>query len=408
MTPADPEQKGFPPALVALLGVTFINMVGFGVVVPLLPFFAGALDAEPWQVTVLFSAFSLGQFLGEPFWGRLSDRIGRKPVLVVTVFANVVGYVALAFAPTIWVAVAVRLFTGFGAGNISTIQGYIADVTPPTQRAGRMGLIGASFGVGFIVGPTLGGLLSHPDAGRLGYQPPLFVAAGLAALSAAAVVVFLRERRVHAPPPPSPWESLGDARRHPVISRVLLVSLIYMAGFSGMEATFGLWAQASFGWGAREVGWCFGGVGVVAAVSQGLLTGPLSRRFGESRLLAFGVVLFGASLVFQTLVPEALVAVLMCVGAFGMSMAMPNISSMISQASPPGRQGSMLGLNMAAGAGARIIGPVVAGLAFSGLGRSWPLWLGAAMTVPAGLMALNAGRAMLRWRGVQAAAAVAE
>jgi MFS family permease len=400
---ADPDR--FPPALVALLGVVFINMVGFGVVVPLLPFFARAMNAPEWQITLMFSAYSLGQLFAEPFWGRLSDRIGRKRVLLVTIAANVAGYVALAFAPGIWPAIAIRLFTGLGAGNISTVQGYIADVTPPRQRAGRMGLVGAAFGVGFVVGPALGGLLARPGAGVLGYQPPLFVAAALAAVSAIAVALFLKESRVHAPPPPPPWKSLGDAQAHPVISRVLLVSLIYMGGFSAMEASFGLWAQSRFEWGAREVGLCFMGVGLVTSTVQAFLTGPLARRFGESRVLAVGMLGFGASLVVQTLLPSGfLVPVVMALGALGMALAMPNISAMISQSSPHGRQGSMLGLNMAAGSAARILGPIVAGFAYTYVGHNWPFWIGAALTVPAAVMAANAGRALRRWRADQGTA----
>ena len=161
--------------------IVFINLVGFGLVVPLLPFFAQSLNAEAWQITLMFSAYSLGQFFAEPFWGRLSDRIGRKPVLLITLVANAVGYLALAFVPNIWLAIAVRLFTGLGAGNISTVQGYVADVTPPAERAGRMGMIGAAFGLGFIVGPGLGGILTQPQLGHLGYQLPIFVASALAA-----------------------------------------------------------------------------------------------------------------------------------------------------------------------------------------------------------------------------------
>jgi MFS family permease len=396
MTAASPsDDSRFPPALIALLLVVFINMVGFGVVVPLLPFFARAMDAPEWQVTLMFAAYSLGQFFGEPFWGRLSDRIGRKPVLLFTLISNVVGYFALAFAPTIWIAIAIRLFTGFGAGNISTVQAYIADVTPPAKRTARMGLIGGAFGLGFIVGPGLGGLLTHAEQGRLGFQIPLFVAGALAALAALGVLLFVIESRTHAPPAQPPWASLGDAVRHPVISRLLLVSLIYMGGFSGMEAAFGLWTEARFGWGAPQVGWCFMVVGIVSAISQALVTGRLAARFGETRMLTFGVLLFGSTLALQTVNPApALVPVLMAFGAFGMSMAMPNISAIISQSSPMGRQGSMLGLNMAASSGARVIGPVVAGFMYSYLGHNWPFWLGAAMTVPAAMVALNAGRVM--------------
>ncbi|WP_224762140.1 MFS transporter [Brevundimonas aurantiaca] len=329
--------------------------------------------------------------------------------------ANALGYLMLAFVPNIWLAVAVRLFTGLGAGNISTVQGYVADVTPPEQRAGRMGLIGAAFGLGFIVGPGLGGLLTQPQLGRLGYQLPIFLAAALAALAAVGVMVFLRESRAKADPTaarPAFLAGLKAARTNPVVSRVLVVTLIYMAGFSAMESVFGLWSESRYAWGAREVGLSFMIVGVISVLNQGFLAGRLARRFGEARVLATGMLLFGASLVLQVLAPVEwfpaarlelgglslpvvqgwVVPIIMAVGACGMSLAMPNISAMISRASPPDRQGAMLGLNMASSSVARIFGPMVAGGLFSGLGHDWPFLIGALLTVPAAVMALNAGR----------------
>lgn len=384
-------------ALVVLFAIVFINLVGFGLVVPLLPFFGRSLQAEPWQVALMFSAYSIGQFFAEPFWGRLSDRIGRKPVLLITVCANAVGYLMLAFVPNIWLAIAVRLFTGLGAGNVSTVQGYVADVTPPEKRAGRMGLIGAAFGAGFIAGPGLSGLLVQEDMGRLGYQLPIFAACGLAALAALGTVFLLKEslaRREGPPPPREPFLSgVRHAADNPVVSRVIVVTLIYMAGFSGMESTFGLWTGARFDWGAREVAFSFMAVGIVSVLCQSLLTGRLARRFGESRVLAGGCLLFGLGLIGQMLSPVGwAVPVAMAVGAFGMAMTMPNISAMISRASPPDRQGAMLGLNMAASSSGRIVGPIVAGAMFSSLGHNWPLAVGAALTIPAAIMAINAGR----------------
>ena len=407
------------PALAVLFAVVFINLVGFGLVVPLLPFFAQSLKAEAWQITLMFSAYSLGQFFAEPFWGRLSDRIGRKPVLLITLIANALGYLMLAFTPNIWLAIAVRLFTGLGAGNISTVQGYVADVTPPEQRAGRMGLIGAAFGLGFIVGPGLGGLLTQPQLGHIGYQLPIFLAAALAALAAVGVVVFLRESRAKADPAaprPAFLSGLKAARDNGVVSRVLVVTLIYMAGFSAMESVFGLWAESRYQWGAREVGLSFMIVGIISTLNQGFFAGRLARRFGESRVLAVGMLLFGTSLVLQVLAPVAwfpamrlelgavsiplvqgwIIPIVMAVGACGMSLAMPNISAMISRASPPDRQGAMLGLNMASSSVARIFGPMIAGALFSGLGHDWPFLVGALLTLPAAVMAINAGRAIRR------------
>ena len=426
MTHTAPVPETSRSALGVLFAVVFINLVGFGLVVPLLPFFALSLDASAWQITLMFSAYSLGQFFAEPFWGRLSDRIGRKPVLLVTLVANAVGYLALAFVPNIWLAIAVRLFTGLGAGNISTVQGYIADVTPPEQRAGRMGMIGAAFGLGFIVGPGLGGLLTQPQMGHLGYQLPIFVAAALAALAAVGVIVFLRESRAKADPAaPRPrfLAGLHDARANPVVSRVLMVTLVYMAGFSAMESVFGLWAEDRYAWDAREVGLSFMVVGIVSALNQGVFAGRLARRFGEARVLATGMLLFGASLVAQVVAPVAwfpavsldfgawtlpvvqgwIIPVIMALGACGMSLAMPNISALISRSTPPDRQGAMLGLNMASGSVARIFGPVIAGFLYSAFGHDWPFLVGAALTVPAAVMAINAGRA---FRARQAAPAV--
>lgn len=407
------------PTLAVLFAVVFINLVGFGLVVPLLPFFAQSLQAEPWQITLMFSAYSLGQFFAEPFWGRLSDRIGRKPVLLATLAANALGYLLLAFAPNIWAAVLVRLFTGLGAGNISTVQGYIADVTPPERRAGRMGMIGAAFGLGFIVGPGLGGLLAQPQMGHVGYQLPIFAASGAAVLAALGVMLFLRESRAKADPAaprPAFLSGLQFARADEVVSRVLVVSLIYLAGFSAMEASFGLWAESRYAWTAREVGLSFMIVGLVSALNQGLVAGRLARRFGEARVLAAGMLLFGASLILQVAAPPVwfpatqidlglfvipvsagwIIPIVMGIGACGMSLAMPNISALISRASPPDRQGAMLGLNMATGSMARIVGPMVAGVLYSAIGSDWPFLVGAALTVPAAMMAINAGRAARR------------
>ncbi|MDP3403716.1 MAG: MFS transporter [Brevundimonas sp.] len=395
-----PADAGDRRALAVLFGIVFINLVGFGLVVPLLPFFGDSLNAAPWQVALMFSAYSVGQFFAEPFWGRLSDRIGRKPVLLITVVANALGYLMLAFAPNIWVAIGIRLFTGLGAGNVSTVQGYVADVTLPEKRAGRMGLIGAAFGAGFIAGPGVSGILVQEDMGRLGYQLPIFAACGLATLAAIGVVFLLKESLVRSATPPARTPFLGgvkDAAANPVVSRVVLVTLIYMAGFSGMESTFGLWTGARYDWGAREVAFAFMAVGVVSVFCQAMVTGRLARRFGESRVLAAGCLLFGCGLLGQMLSPAAwVVPVAMAVGAFGMAITMPNISAMISRASPPDRQGAMLGLNMAASSSGRIFGPVVAGAMFSGLGHDWPLAVGAALMIPAALMALNAGRAVRR------------
>jgi len=384
-------------ALYVLLLVVFINLVGFGLVIPLLPFYAKSLNAAPWQITALFSAYSFGQFFAEPFWGRLSDRIGRRPVLIITILANTVSYLALAFAPSIWVAFAIRLIGGFAGGNISTIQGYMADVTPPEQRAGRMGLLGSAFGAGFVVGPALGGLLAHPEAGQIGFQIPLFVAAGMAALASLGVFLFVVESRAPSAkdaPRPQRREALQTAMAHPVLSRVLLVTVVSTAAFAGMESVFGLWTDARFGWGPKQVGLCFAVIGVIASVGQGAITGRLARRFGEPRVLTAGLSIIAVSLALTPFAPSgAFVPVFVGLTAFGQSLVFPCVAALISRATPPDRQGAMLGLNMAGGSLARMTGPLLAGPLF-GLAIGGPYWLGALLTLPAiGLAMTIAGRA---------------
>src|SRR5690606_36931715 len=218
------------------------------------------------------------------------------------------------------------------------------------KRAGRMGLIGAAFGLGFIVGPGLGGVLTRPDLGALGYHLPIFVAGGLCLVAALGVLLLLKESRAPADPAAARPHCRGgvhDAVADPVVSRVLLVTLIYMAGFSGMESTFGFWTEARYGWGAREVGLAFMAVGVVSVICQGFLAGRLARRFGEARVLAVGCLIFGTGLVGQVVasrtLPQAdwLVPVIMALGAFGMAVTMPHISALLSPSVDPARQGAI-------------------------------------------------------------------
>ena len=388
---APPETTFMPPqeerrALIVLLTVIFLMIAGFGLVIPLLPFFARAFDAPAWQVTLLFSAFSVGQFIGEPIWGKLSDRIGRRPVLIGTIAAVGLTYAALAFAPNIGWAFAIRFVNGIFAGNISTLQGAMADITPPEKRAGRMGIMGAAFSAGFTAGPFLGGVLAQPSRGALGFQLPLLVAAAFAIASMLAVVFLVRETR---PDDAQPRKAVKTARLRegfadPIIGRVMMISFIVVIGFAGIEATYGLWTEARFGWGPREIGVAFMVVSVLGAVFQGWLTGKLARRFGEARTLTGGLVFMLIGISIQGLAPTWPVAMLGFVFVcLGQSICFPNISALISRAAPPDRQGEMMGLNMSSMALGRIGGPVVAGALFSRVDVGAPFAFSALLILPA-------------------------
>ena len=392
--PSEPQDLR---ALIILLSVVFLNIAGFGVVIPLLPFFGQAFDAPAWQIALLFSMFSFGQFLGEPFWGRLSDRVGRRPVLIATIAISALAYIALAFSPNILFAFVARFAGGFFAGNISTLQGCMADITPPEKRAGRMGVMGSAFSMGFMTGPALGGLLAQPSLGPIGFQLPLFAAAALGLASAAGVFFFVRETRPGTPDvrPRGRQVALREAFAHPVIARILIISFVIVSGFAGIEATYGLWTAAKFGWGPREIGLAFMVIGVIGAFSQGIATGWLVARFGEPRVLIAGLCLMfvGMLVQFTSQVPAQAVLGLAIVG-FGQSICFPNLVGLISKATPPDRQGEMLGLNMSNNALARIGGPIYAGQLFSLVSPGAPFALTAILIVPALILAIQVARRM--------------
>lgn len=391
--------------LFILLSVIFMNLVGFGIVLPLLPFYAQSFDVQPWQIALLFSAYSFGGFFGEPFWGRLSDRIGRKPILISTVIGNCLCYGALAFAPDFYTALAVRIIGGMMSGNASVIQGYIADITPPHLRSGRLAYLGAAFNLGFIVGPAIGGLLAQPDLGPAGFRIPLMTTSVLCFLSALGVVFLVKESRpsrkgTSPAPQPSRRAMMRFVASDAVVSRLLLVTLVAGFGFTAVESVFGLWGQARFDWGPREIGLMFGIVGVASAICQMSLTGPLSQRFGEARMLAAGMALSAAGSLMQLTSTGFLMStILLCITAIGNSVAFPNVGALISQSTHADQQGQVLGINNAAGAISRVVGPFCAGIVFAQIHIGAPFVMAAIAIAPAIFLSLAAGRAARR-RGV--------
>ncbi len=280
--------------LAAIFLTVFVDLVGFGIIVPLLPFYAEHFHASVETVTLLMAIYSLMQFFSAPLWGALSDRHGRKPVLLVSLAGIGLSYLWLAFAHSLWALFAARALAGIMAGNIAAAQAYIADVTPPEKRAQGMGLIGAAFGLGFILGPAIGGLLGGTDPATPRFLGPGLAAAGLSFLALIFAVVALKEsldpahRTMAGHRPLSRFSALAAGLGDPQLRLTVILLFLVTFVFAGMESTFALWSERAFGWGPAQNGYVFAYTGVLAALVQGGLIRRLAARFGESHLVVQG------------------------------------------------------------------------------------------------------------------------
>ncbi len=378
--------------MAVLLLIVFIDLVGFGVVIPLLPYYAIHFHATPFEVTAMMACYSFAQFFSSPILGRVSDRLGRRPVLLASLCCSVVSYIWLGFADALWMLFAARLLAGAGAGNIAAAQAYITDVTAPEARAKGMGMIGAAFGLGFTLGPALGGMLAGSDPGTADLARPAFAAALLSATALVLAAIILKESL------PADLRGLAnrpgrvalakDAWRKPHLRALILIYFLTTCAFAGLESTFALWAHSGFGWGPLQVGWLFFYVGVVLALVQGGLIGRLSRRFGEARLATYGAALLALGLVslpFST----TLAAVLVGLGLLSVGLACfnPAVTSLVSLAASPEERGGILGVNQSGQSLARILGPLLAGLVYAAGGRDAPYYIGAMIMIAVVAMA---------------------
>ncbi len=343
--------------------VVFVDLLGFGMVIPVMPIYAEHLGASEASTGWLSTGYSLMQFVFAPIWGRLSDRIGRRPVLLVSIAMTAVAFLLYGFAGSFAVLLVSRLFAGAATANIAIAQAYVADVTPPEGRARGMGMIGAAFGLGFVFGPAVGGLLAGWSL-----SAPGLAAAALSAVNLVAAAVLLPEPAQHVAATRSRgrFAALASEMRQPGIRRVLFIYLVVTLGFSAMEATYAFLAQRQFGLGERQVGWVFAYIGVIVVLVQGGLIGPLTRRFGEKRLLVVGSILQGialASLPFSSGVAGLLAATAPL--ALGSGMANPSMMSLLSRFARAEDQGGTLGIGQSASALGRIVGPLAGTTSFA-------------------------------------------
>jgi len=362
------------PLLIIFLTI-FVNLIGFGIIVPLLPFYAETFGASPIVIGLLFAVFSLCQLIAAPALGDLSDRYGRRPVLVFSLAGTVVSFVMLALAHSVAMLFLARIVDGLSGGNISTARAYVADITEPKDRARAYGLIGAAFGLGFIMGPALSGMLA-----RVSYTAPIWAAAALTLVATAMAWLWLPETIHRAQAGTcNPLSYLPELLRRPVMRRVLTIDFIYWFSFAIFQTTFSLFAARRFGFDASRTGYLFAGFGLLGAVIQGGFIRPIVRRAGDKSTFIAGIVFSCLGLVGAALAHSVGLFVLALVPlAIGMGFGHPTVSSLISRAGRGDEQGRVQGAASAVESLGRTLGPVWGSASLQRWGEATPFVTGAA------------------------------
>ncbi len=379
--------------MIVIFLTVVIDLVGFGIVIPLLPFYAETFQATPFYVGLLVASYSAMQFVFSPILGGLSDRYGRRPVLFASIIGSGIGYLTLGTATTLWMVFLGRLIGGVTAGNLSTAQAYIADITSRENRAKGMGLFGMAFGLGFIMGPALAGFFSV-----YGEAVPFYVAAGMSFFNAGLLYFMLPETRHGENAAGASFagrvRELAGSFRDRRMSLINLQYFLLVTAFSMMTTAFAYFTQLNYGYGARETGYVLAYVGFIAIVVQGGLFGRLAKRFGEARLVVAGCVLLIASLGAVPYVSESSVGLWgLLLGtacfAFGNSLASPSLTTLASKAASEAEQGRTMGVMQSGASLARVIGPAATGILLNNqFNRPDPSTLTRTFWVAAGVMAL--------------------
>ena len=373
-----------------VLLIVAIDMMGFGIIIPMLPFYAESYGGNPQQIALLMTTFSAAQFVMSPLWGGLSDRWGRKPILLSTLAGGIGAYLLLLNAESFMGLVLARAMGGAMAGNLAVAQAYIADVTAPEDRTRGMGLFGAALSVGFVAGPAIGGVLAGIDPSNLDFSSPLIAAIGVSGVAWLLGLVFMREPGLRSAP---------QTDRNPLVRLLPALTTAFCAGLvflyfgvtvvlAGMESTFALWSERVLHWGPLENGYLFAGASTLGVVVQGILVGRVAKRIGNPATTAIGIVLMGigmggiaVSTDLVLLIP-ALVALV-----FGLGFANPALAALIAGTVPRSSAGAAFGVSQSAASLARIIGPAIAGAGFHHVSPTWPYTAGA---IFAAVMAVGA------------------
>lgn len=382
--------------LAVLWLVVFVDLLGFGVLIPLIPFYGVRLGLSPEWVTLVISLHSLLQFIGAPLLGRLSDRYGRRPVLALSMAGHAIAYGMLAFADTLWLLVLSRMLSGFTSGNLAAAYAYVSDIAPPDRRAADLARISAAFALGFALGPALGGLLAGTgDVSEARFAAPAFAAAALSLLSLLGIALFLPESQASLADRSGPMPSSGSTAGHAPPSRTVLLRdaalrLMIMLSlgvltFAAMrESLMSLWLHDEMRLDTHTIGLVFTVNGLMVALMQFTITGWLAQRFGEMATLRVGIVCYGTSwagLVLARGLPMVMLAT--AAGAVGTALFGTSLQALVSQRAAATSRGAVMGLYQSSASLARFGGAAFSGTLYGQLGHDVPFTLGALAMLPA-------------------------
>lgn len=380
--------KKFSGSVAIIFIVVLIDLIGFGIIIPILPRYSEThFGANEIQIGILIASFSFFQFISAPILGRISDRIGRKPVISLAMFISSISYLIFAFAPNYWIALLSRSIAGIGGGSISAAQAYIADVTEKSERTKGMGLIGTAFGLGFVLGPFIGGLLS-----TYGYIVPNLSASGFSFLAFILTRLLLREslnETVKLKLNEIEFSQSFKLSRYskvfsnPVIGRFVLAFFIVTFSIANTYGVIPIFAYRYLHFTDREIGFIYALIGIIGVIFQGYLIGKLTRSYGEKKILFTGMILMSIGLAFVPSVVglKSIVWFLISIMAIGLALINPTILSLISKLTSAKEQGEILGINQSMGSLGRVLGPVWGGIAFNGFGYMYPLWTASIFTL---------------------------
>jgi MFS transporter, DHA1 family, tetracycline resistance protein len=346
--------------LATILLVVFVDLIGFGMIIPILPLYAKSFQAEEWQIGLLLGCYSFMQFLASPVLGYISDRIGRKPVLLVSLVGSAIGYAVMANAHTLNMLFIARIIAGICGASVGTAAAYIADITPPENRSRRMGLIGAAFGVGFILGPAIGGILSH-----FWTVGPFWFGAGLAFVNAIAVLLFLPEPEKHVKRSEAAVPVGPDATDRTGLAGIPILIATYFVAIAGFAIVTMIYPQVldrRFDLNSTQISLVFVFLGLVGAFIQGGAIGRLAKRFGDYKLAAIGLLVMAISMLLMPLAQNMGLFLLFTFGlAVGNSLAQPTLMAMASRLAAATAQGRVIGTVQSAGSLGRVVGPAAGG-----------------------------------------------